>query len=534
MVRVVHDILFNSANRLPSKSAVFLKDQNMTFEDVAAQSIALARLLVSEGIQKGDRIAFFLEKRFEKVISIFGISAAGGVMVPIKRLSHPHQVSYILQNCGAKLLITTQSRLDDLAENLHEIPELQTVILVDKRENGEFSNSHIRAMNWNSVVVPAAHSQQPGIRVIENDLAAILYTSGSTGKPKGVVLSHLNIVAGAKSVAEYLKNTENDRLLSILSFGFDYGLSQLTTSFLVGAQIVLLNHLFKNDILKAVDKYQITGLAAVATTWIQLLQAKWEYPRMANLRYITNSGGAIPKDHVLELKRRLPKTSIYLMYGLTEAFRSTFLDPELVEQRPTSMGKAIPGNEVLILDNNDQPVQPGEVGELVHRGPLVARGYWGDPDLTSIRYRQDPLQPKEVPNPEFVVYSGDYVKIDADGFLYFVGRKDEMIKCAGNRVSPTEIEEVIYASRKIQDAIVFGIPDQVLGHVIRAVVVASPSVEITEEEIIQYCRRELPPYMIPAKVDIRSELPKNASGKLDRSLVKKQIMESLAVGMMNQ
>ncbi|NIA32047.1 MAG: AMP-binding protein, partial [Actinobacteria bacterium] len=366
-----------------------------------------------------------------------------------------------------------------------------------------------------------------GVRVIENDLAAILYTSGSTGKPKGVVLSHLNIVAGAKSVAEYLKNTENDRLLSILSFGFDYGLSQLTTSFLVGAQVVLLNHLFNNDILKAVDKYKITGLAAVATTWIQLLQSKWEYPRMGSLRYITNSGGAIPKDYVLELKRRLPKTSIYLMYGLTEAFRSTFLDPELVVQRPTSMGKAIPGNEVLVLDENNRPVKPGKVGELIHRGPLVAKGYWDDPELTAIRFRHDPLQPKQVPNPEFVVYSGDYVKIDKDGYLYFVGRKDEMIKCAGNRVSPTEVEEVIYASGKVQDAIVFGVPDEIYGHVIRAVVVAAPGVEITEKEIIRHCKRELPPYMVPQSVEMRSELPVNASGKLDRSLVKKQILESL-------
>ena len=450
MVRVVHDILFHSADRLPSKVAVLQKDQQMTFENVAAESIALAALLASEGIQKGDRVAFFLEKRFEKVISIFGISAAGGVMVPIKRLSHPHQVAYILQNCAAKILITTQSRLENMADNLHELSQLQTVILVDKKENKhKFHESKIKVLDWNKIIIPTTSFQPNRIRIIENDLAAILYTSGSTGKPKGVVLSHLNIVAGAKSVAEYLKNTENDRLLSILSFGFDYGLSQLTTSFLVGAQIVLLNHLFNNDILKAVDKYKITGLAAVATTWIQLLQSKWEYPRMGSLRYITNSGGAIPKDYVLELKRRLPKTSIYLMYGLTEAFRSTFLDPELVAQRPTSMGKAIPGNEVLVLDENNRPVEPGKVGELVHRGPLVAKGYWGDPELTAIRFRHDPLQPKQVPNPEFVVYSGDYVKIDKDGYLYFVGRKDEMIKCAGNRVSPTEVEEVIYASGKV-------------------------------------------------------------------------------------
>ena len=525
MVRLLHDILYSTAERKPEKEALFYKEESMRYGEIAAQSAKLTSLLISLGVQKGDRVAFLLEKRFEKVISIFGISGAGGIVVPIKRLSQPHQVSYILINSGAKVFITTGNRYNTLKEHLHDVEELETVILIDSEDKTE--NLNHKVVYWQDIFdhEPLGLSEIP--RIIENDLAAILYTSGSTGRPKGVILSHLNVVSGAKSVSEYLQNTENDRLLSILSFGFDYGLSQLTTSFLCGAQLVLLNHLFNNDILTAVDKYKITGLAAVATTWNQLVQSQWTYPQMSSLRYITNSGGAIPQNNVLELKKRLKNSSIYLMYGLTEAFRSTFLDPELVEKKPTSIGKAIPGNEVFVIDDNDQLVKPGQIGELVHRGPLVAQGYWGDPELTAIRYRPNPLQSPSIPIREMVVYSGDFVRMDDDGDLYFVGRKDEMIKCSGHRISPTEVEEILYRSEMIQDAVVLGVPDDIYGHIVMAVVVPSPNGQFVEQDLIKYCKKWLPPYMVPQMVEVHDELPQNASGKLDRSSIKRNVLESL-------
>lgn len=527
MPRVLHDLLVNSAKRFPTKPAIFFKDGSLTYEQILRQSKRLGSILRENGIARSDRVAFYLEKRFKKVISIFGISMSGGVIVPVRRLLQPHQVAHIISNSGAKVLITTYARLASLQDHISDISSLRVVIALDKENDNELNVTNVKIIDWHEGAKNSSEEQIVETPVIETDMAAILYTSGSTGRPKGVVLSHLNIVAGAKKISEYLKINENDRLLSILTFGFDYGLNQLTSAFLHGAQLVLLDYLFIHDIIKAVEKYKITGLAAVAATWNQLLQASWHGDSIPSLRYITNTGGKIPENYVRELRRRLPNAAIYLMYGLTEAFRSTYLDPQLVDERPTSIGKAIPGEEILVLNEEGQPVKPGEVGELVHRGILVAQGYWNEPELTAVRFRANPLQPEEVPVRELVVFSGDQVRLDEEGFLYFVGRKDEMIKCAGNRVSPTEVEEVIYASKKIQDAIVMGIPDDIYGEVIKAIVVPRPSVNINEEELLRHCEKLLPPYMIPKSIEFRKELPRNANGKLDRAKVKKEILESL-------
>jgi len=527
MTRVLHDLLIHSAKRFPTKPAIFHKNESLTYEQILRKSKRLCIILRENGIARSDRVAFYLEKRFEKVISIFGISMVGGVIVPVRRLLQPHQVAHIVSDSSAKVLITTYARLASLQDHISDLPTLHTIIALDKKSANEINVKNIEVIDWQEALNSC--TQEPIIenQVIETDMATILYTSGSTGQPKGVVLSHLNIVAGAKKVSEYLKINENDRLLSILTFSFDYGLNQLTSAFLHGAQLVLLDYLFIHDIIKAVEKYKITGLAAVAATWNQLLQSSWHGDSIPSLRYITNTGGKIPENNVRELRRRLPNAAIYLMYGLTEAFRSTYLDPQLVDARPTSIGKAIPGEEILVLNEEGRPVKPGDVGELVHRGVLVAQGYWNEPELTAVRFRPNPLQPEEVPVRELVVFSGDQVRLDKEGFLYFVGRKDEMIKCAGNRVSPTEVEGVIHASKKIQDAIVIGIPDNIYGEVIKAIVVPRPSVNTNEKELLSHCKKFLPPYMIPKFIEFRKELPCNANGKLDRAKVKKEILESL-------
>ncbi|MCI0556279.1 MAG: AMP-binding protein, partial [Anaerolineae bacterium] len=428
----------------------------------------------------------------------------------------------------AKVLITTYARLHELAEVLAEARDLETIIAMDgdpKQAPGFVGK--IKILDWQMSLWQFENHTLTMPPVVETDLAAILYTSGSTGNPKGVVLTHLNIVAGAKKVSEYLKITEQDRLISILTFSFDYGLNQLTSAFLQGAQVVLLDYLFPRDIIKAVAAYNVTGLAAVAATWNQLVQLSWTQRDVPSLRYITNSGGKIPENFVRELRRRLPDTSIYLMYGLTEAFRSTYLDPSLVDERPTSIGKVIPGEEILVVDENGKPVPPGGVGELVHRGVLVAQGYWDDPELTRVRFRPNPLQPSEVPIKETVVFSGDQVRIDEAGFLYFVGRKDEMIKTAGNRVSPTEVEEVIYSSNKVQDAVVLGVPHEVYGEIIRAIVSPRNGLAPSETEIIAHCKKYLPLFMLPTAVEIWEALPRNANDKLDRARVRKEVLSRL-------
>ncbi len=521
MIRLIGDLISSAGEKSPDKICAFQDNRTITYGVILEKSVKLGRFLLRRGLAKGDRVCFYIEKRFEKIVSIFGISFAGGVFVPIRRLSKLAQAAHIINDSGSRILITTSSRLIAILDNKEEMPNLDTIIVVDQLTMPD-DHIGISLISWDEVMDSDAGSF-PDIRFTENDLAAILYTSGSTGRPKGVVLNHLNVIAGTRKVSEYLKITPDDRLLSILTFGFDYGLNQLTTAFYNCAQIVLLDYLFPGDIIKTVDRYEITGLAAVATTWIQLLHISWENSGINRLRYITNSGGAIPEHLVYELRKRLPDTSIYLMYGLTEAFRSTYLDPALVDQYPTSIGKAIPGEEIMVLDQNDQPVKPGEKGELVHRGVLVSQGYWNDPELTRIRFRPNPMQPQEVPLREMVVYSGDQVRIDEKGLLYFIGRKDDMIKCAGNRISPTEVEEILYKYSGITNAVAFGVPHDTYGQSVFAVVSTSDGGELTTSEILKYCKDQMPPYMIPTEIEIWQSLPKNDNGKLDRSAIKREV-----------
>jgi acyl-CoA ligase (AMP-forming) (exosortase A-associated) len=516
MIRTVTDLLIQAADKRPEKEAILYKNDTLTYEQVHKKSRRLAQTLIRLGVKKGDRVCFLLEKRLEKVISIFAISLAGGVFVPIRRLSQATQVLHIINNCEATVLITTSSRLPTLKNYLHK---LNAVIIVD---TSECTFSDCPVIYWDE-----AQAHHPSFRnypdSITTDIAAILYTSGSTGLPKGVILSHQNIVAGAQVVSNYLKINEDDRLLSILTFGFDYGLNQLTMSFLNCAQLVLFDYLFPKDILKIVEKYQITGLAAVATTWIQLLQVQWGNA-MDSLQYVTNTGGPIPVEFVKKLRRRIPNADVYLMYGLTEAFRSTYLEPSMVDQRPSSIGKAVPGEQIMILGKDDQLIKPGETGELVHRGVFVAQGYWGEPELTRKLFRRNPLQLSDAPIDEKVVYSGDFVKMDADGYLYFKGRKDEMIKSAGNRISPTEIEEILYNSGFISEAVAMGIPHDIYGQVVLVVLSFLPHGKKSEKDVLLYCRNNMPQYMVPHEIIIWDKLPKNTNGKLDRSAIKKEVL----------
>ena len=518
MIRSVSDLLLQAAENRPEKQAVFHKGEALTYAQVYEKSLNLAQTLIRLGVKKGDRVCFYLEKRLEKVVSIFAISLAGAVFVPIRRLSLPAQALYVLDNCRASVLITTSSRLFSLKGNLNR---LDGVITVDAPE---FSLPDCPVLGWNEAVADHS-SRRKHISPIAADVAAIMYTSGSTGRPKGVVLSHQNIVAGAKVVSQYQKINENDRLLSILTFGFDYGLNQLTISFLNCAQLVLFDYLFPKDILKIVDKYQITGMAAVATTWIQLLQVAWGNS-MRSLRYVSNSGGTIPVEFVRKLRRRIPDTDVYLMYGLTEAFRSTYLDPSMVDQRPSSIGKTVPGEEILILGKDNKPVEPGETGELVHRGVLVAQGYWDEPKLTAKRFRKNPLQLPEIPVDETVVFSGDFIKMDTEGYLYFEGRKDEMIKSAGNRISPTEVEEILYNSGFVSEVMAMGKPHEIYGQVVCIILSLLPHEGKTEKDVLLYCRQNMPVYMIPHEIIIWEMLPKNTNGKLDRSAIKKKVMDT--------
>jgi len=334
------------------------------------------------------------------------------------------------------------------------------------------------------------------------------------------VLSHRNMVAGAASVASYLENRPDDTILAALPLSFDAGFSQLTTAFHVGARVVLINYLLPRDVLNAVAKHRVTGLTAVPPLWIQLSQLAWPADITTHLRYFANTGGRMPEDTLRMLRAQLPKTRPFLMYGLTEAFRSTYLPPEEVDRRPDSIGKAIPNAEILVLRDDGTPCEPDEPGELVHRGALVGMGYWNDVAKTAERYRPLPGRASGLVMPEIAVFSGDTVRRDADGFLYFIGRRDEMIKTSGYRVSPTEIEEVIYDTRKVGECAAFGIPHPVLGHAIVVAVTPPPNGTVDEVALVTQCRERLPIYMLPWKFHVRhGSLPRNPNGKIDRKAI---------------
>ncbi|MET0518225.1 MAG: acyl-CoA ligase (AMP-forming), exosortase A system-associated [Burkholderiaceae bacterium] len=485
---------------------------------------AFASALMALGLQRGDRVAIYLEKRFETVIASFGAPAAGLVFVPLNPLLKPEQVGFILRDCEVRLLLTSPERHALLAAQLADCPALRHVLLTEGQA-GQQPAGTVPGLALHDWAALRAAPRRAGHRVIDTDMAAILYTSGSTGRPKGVVLSHRNMVAGAKSVAGYLGNHGGDRLLAALPLSFDAGFSQLTTAFHAGARVVLLNYLLPRDVLKALEREQITGLTAVPPLYIQLSQLEWPAAINTQLRYFANTGGRMPRETLAALRERVPAARPFLMYGLTEAFRSTYLPPEEVDRRPDSIGRAIPNAEILVLREDGSPCAPDEPGELVHRGALVGLGYWNDAEKTAERYK---LLPAGVPGrqaglqlPEYAVFSGDTVRQDAEGFLYFIGRRDEMMKTSGYRVSPTEVEEILYATKLVGECVAFGVDHPTLGQAIQ--VIATPPAGASALDLnalLQECRLRMPAYMVPAGIEAQpGPLPRNPNGKIDRKLL---------------
>lgn len=510
---LIWHLLRDSVRRTPDKEALVHGDQRLNYREVSRQTAGLATSLRTTHVKRGDRIGIYLEASIPQVISIFGVSQAEGVYVPINTLLHAEQVMHIARDCGMKGLITTPAKLASLADLIPQIPSLEFLVVTGE---GEIPATRIPVFRFDDLCAAEAPSVWSEVG-IEKDLAAILYTSGSTGKPKGVMLSHANVVAGSRIVSTYLGITEAERILAVLPFSFDAGMNQMMTAFEKGGTLVLINFVFAREIVQALLKERITGLAGVPTLWSLLAQPNSTMDRqpLPNLRYITNTGGAMPQAVLKILRQVLPTTKVFLMYGLTEAFRSSYLPPEELDRRPTSMGKAIPDTEILVLNEQGQVCKPGEIGELVHRGPTVSMGYWNRPEDTARALRPNPLLPPEMGDCERVCYSGDLVKMDEDGFLYFLGRRDAMIKSSGFRISPTEVEEVLFQTGKLRGAAVIGIPDEVLGQSIKAFVVQRDGDALDGDALLALCAEKMPRYMVPKTIEVLSELPKTSSGKVD-------------------
>ena len=553
---LLQDLLWASARHNPQALAVTQSGpaalqgaqvQHCSYGQLAQNVAQFASGLVGLELQRGDRVGIYLEKRLEAVIASFGTAAAGLCFVPINPLLKPEQVAYILRDCNVRLLLTSPERLTSLAGSLSDCADLDFVALTDavavKAFNAEIGGKPV--LSWASLQQAGSTT---GHRVIDSDMAAILYTSGSTGHPKGVVLSHRNLVAGAQSVASYLENGPNDVLLAALPLSFDAGFSQLTTAFSAGARVVLLNYLLPRDVLKTMERENVTGLTAVPPLYMQLVSQSWPEKINQSLRYFANTGGHMPLETLKQIRRQVPNAKPYLMYGLTEAFRSTYLPPDQVDLRPDSMGKAIPNAEILVLREDGSECAANEPGELVHRGALVAQGYWNDPQKTAERFKPLPAAARHASSsnpteakmpssglqlPELAVFSGDTVRRDAEGFLYFVARRDDMIKTSGYRVSPLEIEEVLYASALVTECVAFGVPHAQLGQVIQVVASGRHAAEPGSEssQLLALCKARLPAYMVPAGLTWSEQpLPRNANGKLDRGLIAQQRSVQLQKG----
>ncbi|SEO98443.1 acyl-CoA ligase (AMP-forming), exosortase A system-associated [Aquisalimonas asiatica] len=507
MTALLHDIPLQTATRTPDAVALRTPRAEWSYGRLADTVCAAAAGLHGRNVGAGDRVAVYLEKRPETVAALFAITCAGGIAVPVNPALKPAQVRHILQDCGARGLITSAQRLTLLRQtgSLDDLPIHDERLIAVDGDTGD----------WSDLCAAGPHPPVP--ERIETDPALILYTSGSTGQPKGVTLSHRNLVAGVDSVVDYLGVTSRDHVLAALPLSFDYGWNQVTTALRTGATVFLCDYLWPRELLRVIEEQAITALAGVPPLWNQLIQTEWPDAVAGHLRYITNSGGKLPRRTLETLQARLPETDIVLMYGLTEAFRSTYLPPEELQRRPDSMGRAIPNARVMVVRPDGSPCRPGETGELVHAGPLVSLGYWNDAERTAERFRPAPDRLRELPLGETAVWSGDLVTRDDAGYFYFVGRHDDMIKTSGYRVSPTEVEDVLHASGHVHEAVALGVPHPVLGEAILAVVCATAGEE-DPKPLQAACQRALPRFMVPADYIIQTEpLPRGPNGKIDRS-----------------
>jgi acyl-CoA synthetase (AMP-forming)/AMP-acid ligase II len=485
------NILWNAADGDAAHPAVLEGSTVISLAHLRARASAFATIFQSRGVKPGDRVGIFLERGADAVAAIFGAYAAGAITVVVNERYRPRQIEHVLHHSGVSAFLSSQAMLD----RQHRDIDLAGATMIELSE------------------VPQADRFTP-VRRISPDPAQIIYTSGSTGLPKGVCFSNAALHAGIRAVTNYLGIQRNDRVATLLPFSSVYGLNQLMTSINGGASVIIDHSLLPQQIVAALAERETTVMAAVPPLWIQLLQVPdFVNGALRGLRIAQNAGGHLPPEFVKKVRAALPNTRLFLQYGMTETFRGTYLPPEEVDARPGSMGKAMPDTELLVVDENNQLVPDGEIGELVHRGPTVALGYWNDPEATSQTFRPNPFALAGVPAGERVVYSGDMVRRDAEGFLYYVGRRDRVIKSMGFRIGPDEVADVLYASGECTEAVIVAVPDADRGHRIVAHVVLNANGKV--ERLKRFCKAELPEYSQPADYLVRTEMPRLPSGKYD-------------------
>jgi len=515
---LLQNFLENSARRFPDKVALIHRGERLTYDAINRKANQVAALLRSQGIRRGDRVAVFLDNSAESVMSLFGILKADAVFLMLSPQLKAPKLAYILDNCGAKAFISDTGKLKHVPDVVPSAQVLDAVILTDDRNKID-PGLHRNVIAWSET--ETLPDSQADIRNanIDVDLASIIYTSGSTGNPKGVMLTHLNMVSAATSITTYLENVPEDIVINVLPLSFDYGLYQALMTFKFGGTLVLeKSFVFPHEIVKRMSEERVTGFPGVPTIFAILLQMKdLKKYDLGSLRYITNTAAALPVTHIKQIRETFPQARLYSMYGLTECKRVSYLPPEELDRRPDSVGRGMPNEEVWIVDDRGDRLGPGAVGELVVRGSNVMKGYWGDPEATD-----RVLKPGPLPG-ERVLYTGDLFRMDEEGFIYFVGRKDDMIKTRGERVSPKEVENALYAAEGVAEAAVIPVPDELLGSAIKAYIVPKEGASLSDRQLLLHCKKMLEEFAIPKYFEFREALPKNASGKIDKLVLKAEL-----------
>lgn len=511
---LVHHFLERSAERFPEKVALVHRGQRPTYAELNRQAQALAAALAGVGVVRGDRIAIFMDNCVEAVVSLFAALKAGAAFMIVNPTTKAGKLDYILRNSRARVMITQSTRRAVVAGVSSD--HLETVIMAGVNRPGEAPA--VASINEISYEEAVAQTTSRGVQCscIDLDLAGVIYTSGSTGNPKGVMLSHLNMVSAADSITTYLENTADDVIINVLPLAFDYGLYQVLMGFQIGGTVVLeKSFVYPYQVVDVMIREKVTGFPGVPTIFAILLGLK-DLPKwdLSSLRYMTNTAAALPASHIRRLRELFPAVRLYSMYGLTECKRVSYLPPRELDARPHSVGRGMPNEEVYIIDEEGSRVGPGVVGELVVRGANVMIGYWELPEETAAC-----LKPGRYPG-ERVLHSGDLFKMDEEGFLYFVARKDDIIKSRGEKVSPREVENALYGLEGILEAAVIGVPDEIVGEAVKAFVALEAGAVVTENDILRHCAAHLENFMIPKYVEIVKALPKTATGKISKKELK--------------
>jgi long-chain acyl-CoA synthetase len=512
----IEQFLTESARRFPEKTALVAGGRRLSFAELDGVSDRVAAALVARGVARGERVVIFAENCWEAVAGLFAVAKAGAVFSLVNPTTKAEKLGHILANCRPAALIVRNRFLATVIAALARAPSVACCLVLGEAEGPRPRGmmDFAEALTW-----PGTPPRFPGIAL---DLAMLIYTSGSTGVPKGVMMTHANVAAASNSITTYLENTEDDVILNALPISFDYGLYQVLMAARLGATLVLeQSFAYPRAVFETMAAEGVTGFPIVPTMAALILQMRDLRPgSLPELRYITNTAAALPPAHIERLQDLFPRARLYSMYGLTECKRCTYLPPEQLQRRPGSVGIAIPGTEAYVVDEEGRRVGPGVVGELVIRGPHVMKGYWDDEAATARVLRPGPFPWEKV------LHTGDLFRTDEEGFLYFVGRKDDIIKTRGEKVSPKEVENALYVLPGVREAAVVGVPDPVLGMALKAVIAADPVAGLTEREVIRHCARRLEDFMVPRLVEFRDTLPKTDTGKISR----REVAESLSGG----